>query len=256
MKRGILFGLIVVLCIIATPVVAAYSCDPVCEADPIGSDKCCFGPGTPVSDNSVTPDDWNDNPSCMDLGFDAGIKFDPPDPVASGDILWDFDPADPFVTWSSSFPVDAVIMKGGAVGANVYYYSPPSTGDSGLATPTNPSEQPAALSHIDFCFDNDCDCNDESVCTADTCDQAGGCVFTPITCDDGNECTDDICDPANGCIYTNSPPGSECTSGECDGEGNCEVPVPVPEFPSFALPAAMIIGLLGTVLFIQGTRKQ
>jgi len=252
MKRIILLGLIVALCIIATPVVASYSCDPICDPNPIGSDKCCFGVGTPVSDNSVTPDEWNDNPTCMDLGFDAGVKFDPPNPVASGDIVWDFDPADPFVTWSSSFPVDAVIMKGGNVGANVYYYSPPSNGDSGLATPINQgSGEPAALSHIDFCSNNACDCNDASVCTADTCDQAGGCVFTPITCDDGNECTDDTCDPTNGCINTNSPPGTECSIGECDGNGNCGVPTPVPEFPSLALPAAFIIGIIGLVYVVR-----
>ncbi len=155
MNRLTLLGLIVALGIIATPVVASYSCDPICEADPIGSDKCCFGEGTPESDDSVTPDEWNDNPTCVDLGFEQGIKFDPPNPVAAGNILWDFDPADPFVTWSSSFPIGGVIMKGGSVGANVYYYSPLSNGDSSLATPINPgSGKPAALSHIDFCYDN------------------------------------------------------------------------------------------------------
>jgi hypothetical protein len=251
MKRIVLLGLIVALCIIATPVVASYSCDPICEVNPDGSDKCCFGWGTPTSTNLVTPDEWNDNPTCMDLGFDAGTKFDPPNPVASGDFVWDFDPADPYVTWSSSFPIDAVIMKGGTVGANVYYYSPPSNGDSGLATPINPSGKPAGLSHIDFCYDNACDCNDESVCTADTCDQAGGCVFTPITCDDGNECTDDTCDPTNGCINTNSLPGTECSIGVCDGNGNCGVPNPVPEFPSLALPVAFIIGIIGMVYVIK-----
>lgn|GEM_PF-2063497 len=228
MKRIILLGLIVALCIIATPVVASYSCDPICEADPNGSDKCCFGVGTPVSDNSVTPDEWNGNPTCVDLGFEQGFKFDPPNPVASGDFVWDFDPADPFVTWSSSFPIDAVIMKGGVVGANVYHYSPASNGDSGLATPINPgSGEPAALSHIDFCYDNACICDD-----------------------DGNECTAEVCE-TDECLHVNLPPGTECSIGECDGNGTCGVPTPVPEFPSLALPAAFIIGIIGLVYVVR-----
>jgi hypothetical protein len=32
--------------------------------------------------------------------------------------------------------------------------------------------------------------------------------------------------------------------------------VPVPEFPTIALPAALIVGILGAVLFIQRTREQ
>lgn len=31
--------------------------------------------------------------------------------------------------------------------------------------------------------------------------------------------------------------------------------IPVPEFPSMALPVALIIGMLGTILFIQSSRK-
>jgi len=224
MNRVTLLGLIVALCIIATPVAASYSCDPICEADPNGSDKCCFGEGTPVSDNSVTPDDWNDNPTCVDLGFEQGIKFDPPNPVASGNILWDFDPADPYVNWSSSFPVDAVIMKGGSVGANVYYYSPPSDGDRGLATPINPSGKPAGLSHIDFCYNNECTCDD-----------------------DGNECTAEICDPEDECIHVNLPPGTACSIGVCNVDGICSQGTPVPEFPSLALPVAFMIGIVGLV---------
>ena len=124
----------------------------------------------------------------------------------------------------------------------------------------------------------DLDCDDESECTIDTCDPASGCVNTPIgcddqdactidtcdtlgcqhsavSCDDGNECTDDTCDPTNGCINTNSPPGTECSIGVCDGNGNCGGGTPVPEFPTIALPIALIIGFLGAVLFIQETRK-
>jgi len=40
--------------------------------------------------------------------------------------------------------------------------------------------------------------------------------------------------------------------GPCSGTG----PISTPEFPSLFLPAAMIIGFLGTVLFIRRTREQ
>ena len=45
--------------------------------------------------------------------------------------------------------------------------------------------------------------------------------------------------------------------GTCPAEIPCEYyPTPAPEFPSVALPAAMILGFLGVVLFIQGAKKQ
>ena len=57
------------------------------------------------------------------------------------------------MSWSSTFGIGAVIMKGGQAGANVYTYTPPALGDSGLETPINPSGQNADLSHISFCYD-------------------------------------------------------------------------------------------------------
>jgi len=222
----------VALCIIATPVLAAYDLLPACGPNPTGSDKCYLSPGTPESNNGVTPDQWNDNPTCTDLGFEQGIKFDPPNPVTSGNILWNFDPSDPFVTWSSSFPIDAVIMKGGSGGANVYHYAPSSTGDSGLATPiTGGSGQPAGLSHIDFCYHNECTC-----------------------VDDGNECTADICD-ARECVHSPLPLGTECSIGKCDAIGTCVQGTPVPEFPSIALPVALTIGLIGIVYYTRLQRN-
>ena len=276
-KRFVIVGLIVALCIMATPVLAAYSCDPTCEPNPDGSDKCCFGEGTPISNNGVTPDAWNDNPTCEDLGFDNGVKFDPPTPATAGDFLWNFDPADPFVTWSSTHAVNAVIMKGGEVGANVYHYSQPSLGDSGLATPVNPSGQRADLSHIDFCFFN-CACDDGNECTADGCDDTGACSHiilppgtecstgecdaggncgggcTPTSCDDGNPCTADSCNTAGACVHENLPVGTDCGNGNtCDASGNCGG-VPVPEFPTLALPAALVIGLVGLVYAVKNLK--
>src|SRR2546425_1200214 len=32
-------------------------------------------------------------------------------------------------------------------------------------------------------------CDDNNVCTTDTCDPVQGCIYTPVNCDDGNVCT-------------------------------------------------------------------
>jgi LPXTG-motif cell wall-anchored protein len=58
---------------------------------------------------------------------------------------WGFD-------WLSNFGVDAVVAKGGP-NANLYLYSPLSTGDSGLHAPLNQTSGTwYGLSHISFCY--------------------------------------------------------------------------------------------------------
>ncbi|HEV8324363.1 MAG TPA: hypothetical protein VG389_22285 [Myxococcota bacterium] len=102
-----------------------------------------------------------------------------------------------------------------------------------------------------------CTCNDGNVCTDDTCDAIGACVFTPntlacsdgnacsmgdtcgggtcnpggfVNCDDGNTCTDDFCAPSIGCNYMfNTDPcddGDACTTGD-----TCSIGVCVPAAP-------------------------
>lgn len=87
-------------------------------------------------------------------------------------------------------------------------------------------------------------CDDGNICTDDICNPATGCVYTNNTapCDDsifcngtdtcsGGSCsnhTGNPCAPeteckhcqknSNGCF---DPPGSLCSNGECDGNGNC-----------------------------------
>gem|GEM_PF-598548 len=73
-----------------------------------------------------------------------------------------------------------------------------------------------------------CDCNDNNVCTTDTCDGGGACVYTPVgdeticsggTCQSGvcvpDACTPDYtdCSACGGCAAT-------CTSG-CTGTRTC-----------------------------------
>ena len=54
--------------------------------------------------------------------------------------------------WSSNIGVDAVVVKGGEAGSNLYKYDPPSeeTADTGLGVP-DPDNN--AISHITFCYD-------------------------------------------------------------------------------------------------------
>ena len=99
------------------------------------------------------------------------------------------------------------------------------------------------LQHIDIsdqCVDGDactadsCDpasgcvytpisCDDSDACTTDSCDPATGCVNTPIICDDSSECTTDTCDPTVGCVYTSidCDDSNECTADSCDPATGC-----------------------------------
>ena len=54
--------------------------------------------------------------------------------------------------WSSNIGVDAVYVKAGSGGSNLYRYDPPaeSTGDTGLVSPGDGGN---GISHISFCYD-------------------------------------------------------------------------------------------------------
>ncbi len=97
-------------------------------------------------------------------------------------------------------------------------------------------------------------CNDDNVCTLDTCNPQSGCVFTKLqgaacddgkvctgpdacsngvctgltkNCDDGNECTTDSCDVSVGCKNVSADgkacnDGSECTTADACTSGGCK----------------------------------
>ncbi len=110
----------------------------------------------------------------------------------------------------------------------------------------------------DLCKDGLCepgepaDCDDDNVCTDDSCDPMTGCVHAPnmadcddansctlgdhcaggacvpaevIECDDADPCTDDVCDLQAGCQHPfNTAPcddGDACTTGELCAAGTC-----------------------------------
>ena len=95
------------------------------------------------------------NPKCADVaaGYKA-FKFESPRGSMQGSGFTVNVTGKTF-TWSAAEGVDVVIVKGGP-NANVYRYSPESTGGSGLHAPVNPSNgQFYGLSHIEFCYDTD-----------------------------------------------------------------------------------------------------
>jgi hypothetical protein len=58
------------------------------------------------------------------------------------------------VSWTSSKPIDAVIVKGGP-NANAYVYVGESSGDTGLHAPFNGPDKYYGLSHVNFCWDDE-----------------------------------------------------------------------------------------------------
>jgi len=70
---------------------------------------------------------------------------------------------------------------------------------------------------------NTLNCNDNDLCTGDSCNQATGCVHEQ--CNDNNPCTDDSCDPETGCVYVNNSAtcddGNLCTTSDTCSEGVC-----------------------------------
>ena len=59
----------------------------------------------------------------------------------------------------------------------------------------------------------DSDCDDSSLCTADTCSD-GLCEHVAVPCDDGNACTTDSCAAEAGCVVTHA-------TGTCDDNNAC-----------------------------------
>jgi hypothetical protein len=118
----------------------------------------------PVLATHVTPTVIDGNASCgqLNVAYDHEFKIDEtPETKTYSDPNSDFEvditvnDGATEMSFSSNLPVDAVFVKGGNEGGNLYVYDPPVTEDSGLTTPTNQQ-----ISHVSFCFN---DVPDESV---------------------------------------------------------------------------------------------
>jgi hypothetical protein len=91
--------------------------------------------------------------------------------------------------------------------------------------------------NADACSEGTCDaatgqcstkalnCNDNEVCTNDSCDAQSGCINTPVVCDDGVSCTTDFCSNGIGCgsalNHIKCDDGSVCTDDLCDKLNDC-----------------------------------
>ena len=123
---------------------------------------------------------------------------------------------------------------------------------------SEPCDDADACTENDFCSNGVCipgdtiDCNDDDICTDDSCDPLTGCAHTfntnpcddgdactendfcsngvcfpgsALDCNDDNVCTDDSCDPISGCLHTyNSDPCDDadaCTENDFCSNGVC-----------------------------------
>src|SRR5262249_34744488 len=74
--------------------------------------------------------------------------------------------------------------------------------------------------------DNIRPCDDGNICTTNDACKIGVCLGGPaLDCSDGNACTDDACSPTTGCVHTNSTgpceDGDACTTGDTCVDGAC-----------------------------------
>lgn len=93
------------------------------------------------------------NPSCG-AGF-LSLKIDPPASgtfaLVGGSITVTIAANPQSVSWSSTIPIDRFIVKAGP-NANVYYYDPPETSDTGLVAPIGPNGEQYGFSHFEICY--------------------------------------------------------------------------------------------------------
>jgi uncharacterized cupin superfamily protein len=108
---------------------------------------------------TVTPTVKSGNPTCKTLLGDAAafeVKIDPPKSGTYGPITVTFHDNGTQVDFTSTVAVDAVFVKGGNQGGNLYDYRPgTSSGDNNLTTPTGPNGQPQGISHVSFCWNEE-----------------------------------------------------------------------------------------------------
>ncbi len=98
---------------------------------------------------------------------------------------------------------------------------------------TSPCDDGNACTAGDQCAGGVClpgmvsSCDDQSLCTIDSCDAKTGCAHQDISkmCQDSNPCTDEACDPGQGCVFPfNTKPCDDinaCTSADTCSQGAC-----------------------------------
>ncbi len=155
----------------------------------------------------------------------------------------------------SGFCVDGVCCDSPCPAVCSVCNAPGSMGTCGPAPDGTPCLDSDKCNGAEICLLQECvagellDCNDDNLCTADTCDPQTGCVHEPVDddtpcpdddpcngqeicqagacvkgdrppCDDSNPCTEDSCDSTLGCLYENLPDGTACGGDGC-GPATC-----------------------------------
>lgn len=125
------------------------------------------GSGGVATAEHVDPVQRDGNPKCADLNPDWNeLKVDKApngtysdsdsgeSPGGPGPLEFTVENSDGEVfDWKANMGVDAVIVKGGNQGANVYTYDPEATADTRLRSPDNTSGNVPQVSHISACYD-------------------------------------------------------------------------------------------------------
>jgi hypothetical protein len=130
----------------------------------VGAPRALAATGT--SDAGVTPTTMSDagpggNVTCAGIGAGVPLISSDRHDWSGGRLQGELPDGievvvtdDTSVAWTSTFPISAVIVKGGSA-ANVYRYDPARLSDAGLTSPVNASGAPAELSNLTFCWQAD-----------------------------------------------------------------------------------------------------
>ena len=116
-----------------------------------GGNRTCAEAGYAFFGNATYYQCWSAkrDPDDFDLGF-ADISGNP---LCDRNVITASNDGTHVEFTAGPDGVGAALIKGGSGGGNVYVYQPQSLGDSGLASPPNSNDIPAALSHVDsFCW--------------------------------------------------------------------------------------------------------
>ncbi len=207
--------------------------------------ECVGGPALNCGDNNPCTDD--------DCQADVGCTFTPNNaPCSDGNACTDNDQCK--AGWCSGAAVTCSDQNLCTADS-----CDPATGCQYLPAP-GPCDDGNACTTSDSCQAGEClggaapNCNDDNVCTEDSCDADKGCVHTPVAgpcddsnpctvndlcdageckagpdtldCTDDNICTDDSCSADSGCVHVNNDAscddGNACTLGDTCSEGSCK----------------------------------
>ncbi|PRP87657.1 PA14 domain-containing protein [Planoprotostelium fungivorum] len=111
------------------------------------------------------------------------------------------------------------------------FYCERHTPGSGFYASTSVGFTCDQIDRCSICWGNGqscCTCNDNSVCTVDSCDPNSidqKCNFAPISCDDKNQCTADTCDAVDGCQHRDTSTqcnlADQCYNYGCSKDSGC-----------------------------------